>query len=138
MQVSTACPRSRAVTTGTGAVPGIIQKGKGVLRELNDPDSFRPAPPTPKPGPAHEVLKEVVPDRELVDTKCYFRNDDTSGDRLRSTGAVRRPMPQRRVPPDFCCGTTMGRRVVLHPVRNSQPLRFDAGWAARLVQAEGV
>lgn len=116
----------------------LIQKGKGVLVELNDPDSFLALgrPPTPETRPAHEVLKEVVLTGELVDTKCYF------GVMRPATGKVHRGCAARclsgGVPPGLLLRDNDGGAVVvLLSGPNSQPLRFDAGWAARLVQAEG-
>lgn len=116
----------------------LIQKGKGVLVELNDPDTFLVLGRSPalETRPADEVISDVVLTGELVDTKCYF------GVMRPATGKVHRACAARclsgGVPPGLLLRDNDGGAVVvLLSGPQAQALRFNVEWAARLVRAEG-
>jgi hypothetical protein len=116
----------------------LIQKGAGVLVELNDPDSFLvlASSTAAENRPADEAIGRVVLTGELVDTKCYF------GVMRPATGKVHRGCAVRclsgGVPPGLLLRDGAGgAMVVLLTGPESQRLRFEVEWAARLVRAEG-
>ncbi|MBL9173623.1 MAG: hypothetical protein JNL10_08820 [Verrucomicrobiales bacterium] len=116
----------------------VIQKGPGVLVELNDPESFLVLGPSTaaENRAADKSIGEVVLTGELVDTKCYF------GVMRPATGKVHRACAVRclsgGVPPGLLVRDDQGGAVVvLLSGPNARPLRFDVAWAARRVRAEG-